>query len=295
MAIHRAQTDPSVQVRFYKDGADNYFVGGDHAGVVQLDFLVSAPTSYFAGPLPTAGLLSEMSNEASAEVRRYLPESVPESVREPAWEMFELLGLSEQMPISELVWNLAGHLRAFIAEPFPLEEWSNDVYRDVLFGGRGVCRHRAFAFVVTLQAWGIAARYVYNEAHAFAEVYIPGSGWRRVDLGGGAQGLHVLNAASRVMHAPAESDPFPTPPEYVENYSERAREELSRREIERTDASPTEHSDDPREHSDEPPERSDELGERSDDPGERSDDPINMPPLASGLTCCGEPMTVQTS
>jgi transglutaminase-like putative cysteine protease len=40
---------------------------------------------------------------------------------------------------------------------------------DLARGKRGVCRHRAYAFVIVAQALGIPARFVQNEAHAWVE------------------------------------------------------------------------------------------------------------------------------
>jgi hypothetical protein len=50
---------------------------------------------------------------------------------------------------------------------------------------KGVCRHRAFAFLVTAQSLGIPTRVITNEAHAWVEVF-DSRLWRRIDLGGAA-------------------------------------------------------------------------------------------------------------
>ena len=216
MTIHELRTDPSVELRFLHDGAGNFFVQSAYQGVVRLEYVVSAPQSYFSGPLPAVG--------GVAEVPASMRPVVPEEVVGPASEAFVMLGLDNDMPVSEWVSRAAGYFRAFRAEPFPVAGRTEDIYRDILFGQRGVCRHRSFAFVVTLQAWGVPARYLYNEAHAFAEVWIPDLGWRRIDLGGGAEGLNVLNAANRVLHSPTGGDPLPTPPNFEESYSEQVRD-----------------------------------------------------------------------
>lgn len=222
MAIHRARTEPAVPHRFFRDGADNYFVRSSHQGVVALELEVSAPAHYFGGPLGVVGQVSE--------VPPYLRPDVPESFQPAADEAFEMMGLTSEMDVGQWVSVAAEYFRDFKPEPFPEDQRTEDIYRDILFGRRGVCRHRAFAFVVTLQAWGVPARYVYNEAHAFAEVYLPRYGWRRVDLGGGAEGLNVLNAQDRVLHAPAGGDPLPMPPRFRENYSQQVEREVARRE-----------------------------------------------------------------
>lgn len=211
MDIHDYTVQPPLTLRFSRDGAGNYFVQGDHDGVATLEYLVSAPNSYFGGPLPTNSLLSDI------PVRRR--PNTPEAIAPVAQELFELLGLSPSMPLAEIVSETAAYFRSFQALASPLEGRTEDIYRDIAFGGLGVCRHRSFAFVVTMQAWGVPARYLYNEAHAFTEIWFPGVGWRRIDLGGGAEGLNVLNASSSVLHSPPSGDPIPTPSSYSESYS----------------------------------------------------------------------------
>ena len=69
---------------------------------------------------------------------------------------------------------------------------------------KGVCRHRAYAFLVTAQSLGIPTRLVENEAHAWVEVH-DGTLWRRIDLGGAGRlppvGLEPTRAARAVQGA----------------------------------------------------------------------------------------------
>lgn len=214
--VHRYETAPEVELELFRDSADNFYLRGRQEGLVRVNMLVSAPASYFGGELPEDGL---------ERVPEWLVPTSPPEAEGPAAQIFAQLGLDEAGPPSEWVASLAAYFRAFSAEPFPEDERTESIYRDILFGGRGVCRHRVFAFVVTLHAWGIPARYVYNEAHAFSEVYLPGGGWRRIDLGGAAEGMNVRNASERVMHAPMSGDPLPEPSEYRDSYSAQARGE----------------------------------------------------------------------
>jgi len=96
---------------------------------------------------------------------------------------------------------------------------SGSTYEDLTVSQRGVCRHRAYAFVITSLALGLPARYVANEAHAFVEVWIPRIGWLRVDLGGASTELNVSGAENRAVHRP-EEDHFPKPPAYQRSYSQ---------------------------------------------------------------------------
>ena len=52
----------------------------------------------------------------------------------------------------------------------------------------GVCRHRAFGFLLGAEAIGISARVVSNETHVFVEVNLGDPNtpiWHQIDLGGG--------------------------------------------------------------------------------------------------------------
>jgi len=78
--------------------------------------------------------------------------------------------------------------------------------------------------VMTALSLGLPARYVSNEAHVFVEVWLPSphSGWMRIDLGGGAEGLSVHGGDNRTLHAPAARDPFDQPSTYAQTYSHQA-------------------------------------------------------------------------
>src|SRR6185503_18059339 len=66
---------------------------------------------------------------------------------------------------------------------------------------KGVCRHRAFAFLVTALGLGISARVVTNEAHAWVEIEADGL-FRRIDLGGAAGAIDEGTADARPAHRP---------------------------------------------------------------------------------------------
>jgi len=68
--------------------------------------------------------------------------------------------------------------------------------------------------VISARALGIPARYIYNEAHAFVEVYWPKMGWRRIDLGGAAEQLNYNGRRGGGVHQ-AAPDALPQPPNYI--------------------------------------------------------------------------------
>jgi len=202
------QSDPPASIEVLRNGTDAYFLRSAEGGVRRVTMLVDARTSYFA-PRILPGLTVR-------DVARDWPVRLPRSVREAARTVHEKLALGPDQPLDRTLERLVGHFRSFDAGA--LDRATGDVYLDLALGGRGACRHRAFAFVVTAQALGIPARYVQNEAHAFAEIWLPGSGWGRVDLGGVALALEIEGAADKTMHH-AGPDPFPQPAGYARGYS----------------------------------------------------------------------------
>jgi transglutaminase-like putative cysteine protease len=209
MRILSYEADPPAKLAFAKDGADNFFVRADPAtkGVFRLVFLADAPASYFAAQVPSGITLDRLSGARP----------VPPSMRDAALRVLSLVGVSRRDRLDEALAKLVRYFRAFEAGNPPSP--TGDVYLDLAYSKRGVCRHRAFAFVVTANAAGIPARYVTNEAHAFVEVRVPDRGWVRVDLGGAASELDVANAGDKSMYRPRAPDPFPRPARYAENYT----------------------------------------------------------------------------
>ncbi len=210
MVIHGYQTVPQgIKMTFYNDGADNFAVAPARSKrKVRLRFLVSAPNRYFSGRVPPGLTL--------ADVPRARRPTVPTAVSVVATRMHRRLGISRTQPLDEVLNKLVAHFRAF--EEGALAVNTGTTYEDLTVSQRGVCRHRSYAFVITALALGLPARYVTNEAHAFVEVWVPRTGWIRIDLGGAASELSVSGAKNRAVHRPL-ADPFPKPPQYTQNYS----------------------------------------------------------------------------
>ncbi|MGM0574285.1 MAG: transglutaminase domain-containing protein [Myxococcota bacterium] len=201
------EATPPRNVTFLRDAADNHYVRSAEGGRFRLIFLMDAPTSWFGRPLPRGATVQDV----PPDLRPRLPDSMAPSAREVARD----LGLSRRMDYATVIRRLVHHFRSFEAGDPPPE--SDDVYRDLALGGRGICRHRVYAFVVTAHGLGIPARYTFNEAHVFAEVWLPGpeAGWLRVDLGGGAERLVVEGADDKVRHRVRGRDPFDRPEAYA--------------------------------------------------------------------------------
>jgi hypothetical protein len=209
MGILAVRTEPpQATVRFLKDGADNYYVGTDFHGTVRVVFLADAHRSYFSAPVPDNVPLGAGAGDPAT--------ALPPAARAAAARVMRRIGIDPSMPFAAGMDRLVGWFRAFKAGPPPAR--SGDIYEDLALGQVGVCRHRAFAFLVTARAAGVPTRYVQNEAHAFVEVRAPDGRWRRVDLGGEAPSLDVKGGAQVRLHTPPP-DPYPKPQSYLESYS----------------------------------------------------------------------------
>lgn len=200
--ILSVEARPAMPVRFFRDGADNFFVASPdpQAGQARLVFVTDAAATYFGGPLPGAAL----ARDVPAGLRPVLPPNVASAASGVARQ----LGLDAGAPIARNLARLVAYLRAFRPEPLDAPPGA-DPYVTLALGRRGVCRHRAFVFVVTAQGLGIPARFVTNAIHAFAEVYVPTVGWVAIDLGGEAR--LAPESEPVPQHEPRAPDPFPWP------------------------------------------------------------------------------------
>jgi hypothetical protein len=189
MRVHRVDASPPVAVSIEADAADNFHVRSEFNGPVDLTLAVSAPTIYFGGRAPIDA--ASIAVPAEGDPRRRVAAAA---------------GLTDGMRRDEALALLVRHFRAFAAEPLDAATATGDLYLDVSLQQRGVCRHRAIAFTVTALAVGIEARYVHNEAHAFAEARVGGH-WRRIDLGGAADGMQLSGADDAPRHD-AGPDPW---------------------------------------------------------------------------------------
>jgi len=219
MRILSYEVKPAIPVRFEKDGADNFYVRSDEAsaaGTYRLVFLADADAGYFAPSLPTSGRFTPrmVATATPPELRPALPPKVAQA----AQRTLRKLGVDAEMELSFVFNRLVHYFRAF--QPKQLPPSSGDIYRDLIDSQAGVCRHRAFAFMITASALGIPTRFVENEAHAFVEVWFPERLWQRIDLGGAALRMEVQGADNKTLHRPRADDPFDKPPEYKRNYTQ---------------------------------------------------------------------------
>ncbi len=201
------QANPPQEVRFERDAAGNFYATPELDGRLRLVFVTDAPAHWFGRSLPVSARFDQ--------VPRNLRPKVPRNVQREALEVAAAIGISDDMSYSAMLEKLVVWFREF--EPGEPPPTQGSVYRDIALGKRGICRHRGHGFVITAQALGIPAHYVFNEAHVFVEVYIPGdnAGWLRIDLGGGADELQVHGAEGKSLHRPLMNDPFEKPASFT--------------------------------------------------------------------------------
>jgi hypothetical protein len=211
------RTEPQAAIHLERDGADNFFavleMPAPGLRQVRVVFLTDAPRTYFGTTLPTT-----RADAMSGEIPQ-----LPPSLERRGLAFAATLGLSPSTPFDVALGRLTEHFRSFEESREPPTD-TGDIYWDLATGMRGVCRHRAYGFVITAHALGIMARFVQNEAHAWVEVHLPANGgWMRIDLGGSPRGLTAHNADERPAYRPRISDPLPRPAEYERAYAEARR------------------------------------------------------------------------
>ena len=191
-------TRPTAEVSVWRDGADNWFVRADTAARVRMVTELAIEREAF-------------SSEYADVSWRALPRVPlqPGTHRAAFRTVAAAIGLSQAtMSPREVVGKMVAYFRSFgPSRESPQEH--GDIYLDLALSKKGVCRHRAFAFLVTALNIGIPTRFVHNEAHAWVEVRDDRL-WHRIDLGGAALNLADDPNLDRPPHVPPP-DPFPWP------------------------------------------------------------------------------------
>ncbi len=180
-----------VPFRVVHDGADNWFVEGDTPTRARLVMQLAAPRAAFGG------VFGETTWDHLPKVPP-LPPRVA-AAHEP---VARSLGLSRGLPPHENVARMVAYFRSF-EDSSESPPQVRDIYTDLVLSKKGVCRHRAFGFLITSLGLGIPTRMIANEAHAWVEVH-DGQRFVRVDLGG----------AGNMLREPLSTNvPFEPPPD----------------------------------------------------------------------------------
>jgi transglutaminase-like putative cysteine protease len=193
-----------VPVHVMRDGADNWFLRfyrTQAAGRARLVMEVA---------IARAALGGDLGDPRWSDLP--LVPALPPNVAREAALVRSAMGVNRRMRPREAIEKLVSYFRGFTdSDESPSGHAS--VYLDLALSKKGVCRHRAFAFLVTAQSLGIPARMITNEVHAWVEVH-DGTLWHRIDLGGAGLTHRTdgaLGASDRAAYAPLP-DPFAWPP-----------------------------------------------------------------------------------
>jgi hypothetical protein len=196
-----ARVEPALKFELVRDGADNWFIVGDARERVRLVLELSITRRVFG---------SEFGDASWAELARSVP-ALPPSARAAALDVLSSIGVSQAQRPREAVRTLVNYFRTFApSDDAPHAVSGAALFSELALSKKGVCRHRAYAFVVSALALGIPARLVRNEAHAWVEVF-DGISWHRVDLGGAASHIDYEQHSSEHQHQPPP-DPYQWPP-----------------------------------------------------------------------------------
>ncbi len=184
--------DQDIPFRVVRDAADNWFLqtpalpGGTRARLVMEIAIVR-------------GAFGGIADRAWGELPLVPP--LPEDVARDAAQVRAAIGVSRRLSPRDAIAKLVQYFRGFVESEDP-PQGRRSIYLDLALSKKGVCRHRAFAFLVTALSLGIPTRMVLNEAHAWVEVH-DGILWRRIDLGGaGRMGATTAAISGRPVYRP---------------------------------------------------------------------------------------------
>jgi hypothetical protein len=195
-----ARTDPELSFILSRDRADNWFMTGDARRRVRLIMQLAAPR---------AALGTELNDASWGELLQKLP-PLPPAVRSAALDVAREIGVSTRQSPKQVTAALVGYFRSFgPSDATPKASRGAQLYQELSLSRKGVCRHRAYAFMVTALGLGIPTRMVRNEAHAWVEVY-DGVRFHRIDLGGAAGRMELdPRTADHLYRPPPDSFNWP--------------------------------------------------------------------------------------
>jgi len=197
--VLKARSQPEIKFELLRDGADNWFLRAAQRARVRLVMQVAVPREAFGGAYADVSF---------ASLKPMLP-ALPRGVQDDALDVARQIGISAGQTPRSVVQALVAYFRGFAPSGQRPQSGGAALYKELALSKKGVCRHRAYAFVITAHAVGIPARMLRNEAHAWVEVY-DGQIWHRVDLGGAAGRMELEQDDSRPAHVPPK-DPYAWP------------------------------------------------------------------------------------
>lgn len=187
--VLRLMTIPATDASISEDSAENWQLRARFAGRISVRMEIAVPRASFSNAVPAIEIV-QLSGAAPP---------LPVGWADARSRLLGALPVPAHSDLRSMLGVLVPHFRGFTPTAQPLSS-STNLFWELLQSRAGVCRHRAYAFVVSSLLLGIPARLVTNEAHAWAEVF-DGSLWRRIDLGGAVGELHVAQD-ERPEHRP---------------------------------------------------------------------------------------------
>ena len=200
-----------VAVRIQKDSAENWFVEGDAMTRARLVMQLAAPRAAFGGAF----------GDPSWDRLPYVP-ALPSNVARSQSAVARAIGVNKGLSPHDNVTRMVAYFRSFQdsdESPPPV----HDIYTDLALSKKGVCRHRAFAFLITSLGLGIPTRMVANEAHAWVEVH-DGTRFVRIDLGGAGNMLRDPLSGNVPFEGPPDPFSWPVGATRGDELGERARD-----------------------------------------------------------------------
>lgn len=228
-----ALVNQSKALNLLSDEADNIYVSSRErlTGLTWLHLLVAVQSSYLSGswraPVTASATLSALQgSDSHLAEHASLAVELPRALKRQALSVAPSLGFSSQDPYHQALYKLVSWHRSFTLGELDQLPADQSLYQRLLLSQKGVCRHRAYSFLISARALGIPTRMVVNATHAFVEVLDPTGAWRRVDLGG--EGPFIERPLDqRFKEALAREvvrDGLPQPPAYHAAQRESARE-----------------------------------------------------------------------
>jgi len=194
-------TKPTVSLELVSDGAENWFARSERTERVHVVVQLA---------LAERALVAGFADKTFADLHPQLV-PLPDEARAAAARVTSALGLTPNEAPAAVLDKLVAHFRSFEASAeLPTATNTAELYVELALTKKGVCRHRAYAFLLTALALGLPTRLVHNEAHAWVEVH-DGSVWHRLDLGGAPSDIEETRPPADVPLYRAPADPFAWP------------------------------------------------------------------------------------
>lgn len=194
-----AHVDPPGDFELLRDGADNWFLRMEKRARVRLVVQLAIARATFGSRFADTSWHALVQHSST----------LPSSIKATAQSVMEQIGVSQAMSPRDALRHLVAYFRGFRPSEERPTSTGAQLYKDLALSQKGVCRHRAYAFVITANELGLPSRLVRNEAHAWVEVFDTEL-WHRIDLGGAASRMDAPLEQNAEPHRPP-TDPYDWP------------------------------------------------------------------------------------